>query len=198
MDGAVSTRASRVIGTWIGHEAVAIWHLDRWQRAPVEDRPPFDDSIRVQQERRQGVNLVRLEGAGGHIGHGAIEVIPDGGGVRPVTADGEDGVGGVDAPAPTDQGRVVGPPLAVLAVTGRAQHRIEPLPFAGGPAPGRQTGAGGRHGDVSDHDLLRPGRSRHTMARRGRPRTRPPHQRGQAQQNLKRESPPHPGAPSRL
>jgi 6-phosphogluconolactonase len=81
-------------GARVGNEAVAVGHLDGRQRFLVELSRFIDDTVPVEQHRRQGVDFVRRQRARCVIRHGAADVIKHGGGMGPVGAHRLDGLGG--------------------------------------------------------------------------------------------------------
>src|SRR5579864_2877652 len=66
------------------NKVISIWHLNFRQGLGVENVVLFfDDVILIQDKRRQSVHLVRAERSSLASRHGAIDVIPNRGSVRP-------------------------------------------------------------------------------------------------------------------
>src|SRR5579864_9497500 len=120
------------------HESVAIRHLDLRQALRVQDVALLDDVVAKQHEGGQSVNLGCAQRSSLTLGHGAIDIVPDGGRKRPVAPDGPDGLGSIDRAFAAQQARSERASLRGGPVARRAPFRKNPRAFLGGAAPWRK------------------------------------------------------------
>src|ERR1700676_4799948 len=72
----------------LGYESVTIGHFDFGESRGVDDVVFLDDVIAVQDERREGIDLIDLERSFLNPRHGPANVIENRGGERPVASRG--------------------------------------------------------------------------------------------------------------
>ena len=121
----------------IGDEAAAVRHLDPRQRAGVDPVVFADDVVEVEHVGDHRVDFVRRERAGLVERHGAVDVVPQGGGGRPEAAHRLPRLLAGQQPLSAGQG-VVRPLAPGGPVTGGAPAVVQR------PALGRSPAAGGQ------------------------------------------------------
>src|ERR1022692_4345116 len=144
----------RYVGAGVGDEAVAIGHADFGQGVSVDHRGLGDDAIQEQDVGCHGVHLVVSQHAGIVEWHRPVHIVPDGGGVGPVTAHGPQGLGTLKGALATRQWYAVAA-FAFGSMTLGASIGVSLLTRRGGAAALRQTSSIGTNGDVPVVDLFR-------------------------------------------
>ena len=159
----------RNVRTRIGHEPVPVRHLDARQRRGVDPVLLADEIVEEEHVGDRGVDLVRRQRSGLVERHGAVDVVPQRGGRRPVAAHGLARlVGRQQALSPGQP--VVRPLGAGGAVARGATAVVHRPPLGRGRAAGRQLRALRAHDgspalDVrgrrraAEPERLRPGRA---------------------------------------
>jgi hypothetical protein len=133
----------------ITNKSVPIGHFDARQRRFVQLRFFVDNSVQVQNERRNRIGLVGRKTSWSRIWHRAMYVIPDGRRIRPVAAHRPHRVLAPQRALASNERWILRYSLAAISVAIRAEHLIVLLSLRDGAASHGQASAVRGHRDVA-------------------------------------------------